>query len=300
MNHRVKDAIMASFVADAFALGVHWIYNVRVIDRKYGRVDELLAPKLASFHTGKEKGNFTHYGDQMFLLLESLNTRGGFDPSDFMDRWQTLMKSGSCYLDSASKDTMANLDGGASLKEAGSDSTDLAGAARIAPLLLLPCDTAGELARIATELTSLTHANQAVMDAAAFFACAARLSLDGCRPVDALTLAVDEAGGAAELREAVAMGLESRDKESRVTIAEFGQMCEIEASLPSTIHLIAKHEANLKEALIENVMAGGDSAARGMLTGLILGAHHGIESIPSHWLKGMIRFDEISAILERF
>ncbi|MGA2940205.1 MAG: ADP-ribosylglycohydrolase family protein, partial [Syntrophobacteraceae bacterium] len=43
---------------------------------------------------------------------------------------------------------------------------------------------------------------------------------------------------------------------------------------------------NLREALVENVMAGGDSAARGLVVGMILGAHLGFEAIPSEWLSG--------------
>jgi len=39
------------------------------------------------------------------------------------------------------------------------------------------------------------------------------------------------------------------------------------------IHLIAKYENNLQDALIENVMTEGDSAGRGLLVGMILGAH---------------------------
>ena len=38
------------------------------------------------------------------------------------------------------------------------------------------------------------------------------------------------------------------------------------------IHLICKYEDNLQEGLIENAMAGGDSAARGLVIGAVLGA----------------------------
>ena len=72
MQDNRKAAILAAFAADALALGVHWIYNTHVIDRKYGRVEDLLAPQLAKFHAGKRRGDFTHYGDQMLLLLETV------------------------------------------------------------------------------------------------------------------------------------------------------------------------------------------------------------------------------------
>ena len=60
-------------------------------------------------------------------------------------------------------------------------------------------------------------------------------------------------------------------------------MCAAENVLPSAIHLISKYEDNLKDALVENTMAGGDSSARGMLAGFIIGAHQGLDRIPGSW-----------------
>ena len=76
-------------------------------------------------------------------------------------------------------------------------------------------------------------------------------------------------------------------------------MCEIEAAFPCVIHLIAKYEDNLKAALIENVMAGGDSAGRGLAVGMMLGAHLGIDAIPSEWLSGLKSYRHIMACLEQ-
>ena len=63
------------------------------------------------------------------------------------------------------------------------------------------------------------------------------------------------------------------------------------------IHLIVKYENNLKEALIENVMAGGDSAARGMLVGMVLGAHIGMRAIPQDWLSSLKSREQIEVYL---
>ena len=67
-----KAAVVGAFVADALSLGVHWVYNTGVIDKKFGRVDRYYDP-LTSYHKGKRAGDFTHYGDQMLVLLESLS-----------------------------------------------------------------------------------------------------------------------------------------------------------------------------------------------------------------------------------
>jgi ADP-ribosylglycohydrolase len=68
---------------------------------------------------------------------------------------------------------------------------------------------------------------------------------------------------------------------------------------PGVVHLIVKYENNLEEALIQSVMAGGDSAARGMLVGMVLGAHLGPESIPGKWLSELLRRKEIDALLDQ-
>ena len=83
MREKAEAAVLASFAADSLALGVHWIYNTNVIDKKLGRVETLLKPEIASFHKGKEKGDFTHYGDQTLLLMESVAAKSGFDLDDF-------------------------------------------------------------------------------------------------------------------------------------------------------------------------------------------------------------------------
>jgi ADP-ribosylglycohydrolase len=65
------------------------------------------------------------------------------------------------------------------------------------------------------------------------------------------------------------------------------------------VHLIGKYEGNLRKGIVENVMAGGDSAARGLVVGMILGAHLGFEAIPSEWLSGLKRYQHIVYLLER-
>ncbi|MFH2059089.1 MAG: ADP-ribosylglycohydrolase family protein [Pseudomonadota bacterium] len=67
--------------------------------------------------------------------------------------------------------------------------------------------------------------------------------------------------------------------------------------MPSTIHLIAKYEQDLKQALVENIMAGGDSSARGMLTGFIIGAYQGLAQIPQSWLDDMQAYKKIEYLI---
>ena len=47
-------------------------------------------------------------------------------------------------------------------------------------------------------------------------------------------------------------------------------------------------------------MAGGDSAARGMAVGMLLGAHLGETAIPALWLAERERGEEIRTLIEKF
>ena len=72
-----------------------------------------------------------------------------------------------------------------------------------------------------------------------------------------------------------------------------------QTAFPGVIHLITKYESDLKQALVENVMAGGDSAGRGLIVGMVLGAHLGMDAIPQKWLTDMKAYLQIVDMLSR-
>ena len=285
--------VLASFAADSLALGVHWIYNTNVIDKKFGRVDHFLKPERPTYHPTKDKGEFTHYGDQTLVLLESVAECGGFKLSDFSARWQKLFENYEGYIDGATKVTLANIASGKSASNAGSDSDELAGASRIAPLIYIYYDDPESLVTSAKAQTAFTHNNPQVIESAIFFSKVSLKILEGASPKTAILQVKEEQSVKASLFKWIEKGLDSADQESRQTILNFGQMCEIEAAFPAVIHLIVKYENDLQTALIENIMAGGDSAGRGLLVGLVLGAHLGIDAIPQNWLKEMKAYQQI-------
>jgi ADP-ribosylglycohydrolase len=296
MQDKSKAMVLASFAADALALGVHWIYNTHVIDKKFGRVEQFIKPERPTYHPTKDRGEFTHYGDQTLVLLESVAECGGFNVSDFSKRWQVLFKNYDGYVDGATKATLENLAAGKSPSASGSGSDDLAGASRIAALVYVYRNDPQALIASAKAQTAFTHNHEAVIESAAFFATVACQILAGATPLAAIELAQKDA---LDLKEWTEMGLASVAQDSRQTILEFGQMCEIHAAFPGVIHLIAKYENDLKRALVENVMAGGDSAERGLLVGLVLGAHLGMAAIPPQWLNEMKAHRQILDMLLR-
>jgi ADP-ribosylglycohydrolase len=299
MQDKAEAMVLASFAADSLALGAHWIYDIGEIDRKFGRVEGLLKPLENSYHATKDLGEFTHYGDQAFVLLESIVASSGFDIDDFARRWKKLFETYNGYVDNATKATLANFASGKNPEESGSSSSDLAGAARIAPLVYRYRTDLGELLSSAKTQTAMTHDNPSVIDVSEFFARVTWKVLEGETPLSAIREVRDEHFRESLLGQWTAEGIQSARSDTRSAILKFGQSCDVERAFPSVVHLIGKYEGNLREALVENVMAGGDSAARGLVVGMILGAHLGFEAIPSEWLSGLKRYQHIVDLLER-
>ena len=223
MRNKGKSMVMASFVADSLALGAHWIYEAEKISANFGKVDTLLKPASDSYHPTKEKGEFTHYGDQSFVLLESLAANMSFDLNDFSERWRELFKDYSGYIDQATSITLSNYAADKRAKNAGSSSDELAGASRMAPLVFCDRQDPVKLIEDVRIQTSMTHQDPLTNDSAEFFALAARLVLMGTSPVQALTQIAEERFANSPLSQWVAEGLESKDKESVSVILNFGQ-----------------------------------------------------------------------------
>jgi ADP-ribosylglycohydrolase len=297
MNERATTMVIASFAGDSLALGAHWIYDTQAIHRALGRVDSLMKPQPNSYHPTKQEGESTHYGDQTFVLLESLAARKGFDLTDFSSRWKKLFENYTGYVDEATRGTLAANASGKKIEDGGSPSGDLAGASRLAPLVYTYCNDLPGLEKSAIAQTRMTHNNPLTIDSAAFFAAVAFSVLGGAWPVDAMEKTARENFKDSPIFDWVKEGIASADKESVPVIAGFGQTCHTSDAFPGVVHLIAKYQNDLHEALIQAVMAGGDSAARAMMVGMILGAYSGSGDLPEEWLSEMRKEKEIVELL---
>lgn len=298
MKPNAAAAVWGALTADALALGAHWIYDTAQIDSQIGRVDRPMAPPPNSFHKTKQAGAFTHYGDQTMVLLTSLGEAGTFRLEAFASDWQAFFADYRGYFDHATKDTLKHFQAGRSPRESGSLSTDLSAVGRIAPLACLYAGDTQQLVEAARDQTAMTHNTADVVDSAEFFARTLALVLDGQPPLAALQTVQNEHFARAPFDRWMAEGLQSAPESTRSAIRRFGQMCDVGAGFPGVVHLIAAYETNLEEALIENVMAGGDSAARGLLAGTILGAGVGLEGVPAHWRNALVNRERIQEAID--
>lgn len=289
-----QGCLQGAFVGDALALGPHWMYDRAEIVARFGRVAGLQAP-ATTYHPGKQAGDYTHLGDQMVLLLESLKaTQGRFDAADFMQRWTAFWKNPATqsYPDKATRNTLAQIDAGTPLLEAGFDSEELAGPARgLVALGMVLAAGAGleEIMNASRAQTRLTHRSALAEDVAAFLARLVFLLGKGNPLPGALQVAL--AASSAKLQSLVRQA-EAPAVANLFTgdaVEALGQSCSLTEALPASILILRRHGHSYEEALVENVMAGGDSAARGILIGGVLGLVHGVDGIPAAWRSGLRR-----------
>ncbi len=284
-----ESAVKASLAADSLSLAAHWIYDAKAIRDRFGRVDSLMDPAPGSHHKNRRAGQFTHYGDQTAVLLESLAESGGFDAADFFRRWKLLFSDYDGYVDGATSQTLQRIDMGHGPEDSGSQSNDLAGAARIAPLLLCLGHDLDGLVKAARAQTRMTHNNPRILDAAGFFARAAHGVLLGMGPLDALRQAAEADYANLPVADWLAQGLEFAATDTEAAVAHFGQSCHVDGAMRSVIQIVARYEDDPAEGLVANVMAGGDSAARGLLAGMLLGGASGLKALPAAWWDGLVR-----------
>jgi len=297
MKEQAKAMVMASFAGDSLALGVHWIYSTRKIAEHFGRIEDFHRPGKDSYHPTKDKGEFTHYGDQTYVLLNSLAEKKGFDLDDFSRRWRELFSNYTGYIDQATKGTLHNFSEGSSPDESGSSSNDIAGAARIAPLVYRLRTDPDKLVSSARAQTAMTHRDPDTVDSSEFFARTLLRILAGGSPSGSVQEVAYDYFRDTTITGWVEKGLAAKGQGSVATIKDFGQSCHTPEAFPGIIYFIATYENDLKEALIASVMAGGDSAARAMIVGMILGAHLGMEAIPDAWINGLKKAGQIEALL---
>jgi ADP-ribosylglycohydrolase len=302
MNHHASDKlaglVYGSFIADALALGAHWIYDQEELRRDFGRVTHFLDPREDSYHPSKKRGEQTHYGDQALTLMESIKSRGRFDVFGFAQDWSRMWDGYPDYFDQATKETLKHLNAGTPAKEAASNSNELGGAARIAPLLALMSGDSVECAVAAARAqTALTHSSYIAGDAAEFLTRIVFALLAGAE----LRASIEQAAGATydelDVRAMLQRVEATRSLELAAAAKSLGLACPAPQALPTLLMLLDRCGDDFEKALIENTNAGGDNAARGLALGMVLGAMHGKSRIPERWLRGLRTARRLDAFL---
>lgn len=298
LKNKKESMLLGSFLADAFVLGAHWIYDLSQIEANFGTYDKPHGPLPGSWHSGKKLGDYTHYGDQAYLLNEYLRQQPGqYNTDGFRLAWQKMMNNYQGYMDSASRQSLIAFSLGEST---GSNSDELGGAARISPVIFWIEEPATALAA-ALDQSRLTHNSPESLLATELFARIILSILAGNN--QGLTELILQAAG--DMREA-GRNMDALDRylncsstmigHSAAEIAsEIGQSCHARHAVP-VILAILKSTDDYRQAMQLNARIGGDSAARGLIIGAVLGARNGLQALPAEWLSTVRRKPELNAL----
>ena len=277
-EEKIKDLVTSALVVDSYCLGTHWVYDEQQLINNSIDWDALYAP-LAMWHKGKKAGDFTHYGDQTLWLYEFLKDKDSFDEEAFKDFWFDKMQTYTGYIDGASRNTIENIKN--KIEPSGSISTDLSIVGRIAPLLKVS-KTKEEFFKNVEKFVSITHNSQLAKECAEFFAKLLILVLEKNDIKESILKLKDECNE--HFQDMIEKALNSKNEDSFKAIRTFGPACGINDGFSGVIYLLVKYD-NLKEMLIANSKAGGDTSARAMIATIIFMANHEIGQLPKEWMN---------------
>ena len=275
---KIKDLVLSSLVADSYCLGTHWIYDENQLINNDINWEELNAP-MAIWHKGKSAGDFTHYGDQNYWLYEFLKDKNSFNEKEFLDFWFEKMKTYTGYIDGASRNTILNIENG--VIPSGANSHDLSIVGRVVPLLKVS-KTKEEFLQNVGKFVKLTHNSKEALQSADFFANLLLLVLEN-NEIEKSILELKNSYDSF-FQEMIEKGINSKNSDTFETIRTFGPACDINSGFSGVIHLLCKYD-NLKDMLVANSKAGGDTSARAMVASVIFLANKQISEIPKNWLN---------------
>ena len=286
MKNKRKNLIKAVFISDALSFGAHWVYSTDKLKEEYsGIIEEYRAP-MAKFHEDKEAGDLSHYGEQAFVLLQSISENQEFDLRKFRNDWMEYLKNNEMYIDHSMKDSLKKFKD--SDKLIGADNVELGGIARSLPFFIKENITKDDF----LDLVHLTHNGKIVDQTAEFIFNVMQEVLAGKDYKKAIKDNKDLNKFTADSFDKIS----SKDKIVE-NADDRGQGCSIEQGFPIVLDVVWNAD-NLLEALTLNIMAGGDTSARAMVIAAVIAAVEGLNSIPENLAAGYNKSESVEKILE--
>nr|NP_001180427.1 selenoprotein Jb [Salmo salar] len=322
---RALGAIIGSAVADAAAQPLHWVYDLDKLD---GFLNEAptpeFRPKSANPFYHRDTGNQSCYGDQAFVLLESLSECGGLNVNDLRKRTYNFFgprseydtpvndpyrdRSGSRpqlpiegpWRHGSIKSFMKNMDAG---KEETGCETDFQpdGIAKLAPIVALYAGKPDMLEKV-EEAVRVTQNNDAcVAETLAAARILEHFILNGPdeKVLDSVLdqLTDPNRKQPQDLDKAVVGHIyqvrENLSKAHQDLIPSvFPNSCGLPGSFQAALHgvLTAKE---FDQAIRDTMVCGGCTCSRSSFIGACLGAQIGLQGIPNSWKTKTLRYNSL-------
>ncbi|WP_371170251.1 ADP-ribosylglycohydrolase family protein [Aliiroseovarius sp. 2305UL8-7] len=286
-NQRISDAIFGALVADAAALGLHWIYDegriANIVKNQHGFA--FLEPDPANYegvpayfaHVTRKAGQGSQYGAALVGALEYLAQDGrSADAKGYQTSFISRFGPGGSfngYIDRPTRDALTKITAEDTAPSGGEDNQLPALSAVLAAHHL-----GDELWK---PLQSVTHANPVALAAGTLLV---KLLSDldtGGNVQDALRRSADQAPE--PFKGGLRAALQADTSDSVVYGGTTGRACYLTEGLPLAFHIL-HNASDYTDAVRRNILAGGDSCGRALVIGAVMGAAHGVSDIPLDWV----------------
>lgn len=302
-------AILGALVADAAALGLHWLYDpVRIAEIEAAKGLVFLPPDAVNYagtkgyfaHAGKAAGDPSGYGEVCLLMLQHLAKHGDFQRIEYQAEYRAHFGPGGAfvgYIDAPTRftlHTLLPLEPAAFPAASGADDDQLPALAALPAVVATHRGSREALLQRVEQVVRVTNHNDLAVAAAQCAAAALFAVLRGATIAQALTDALPLAGDT--LRPLLEQALAEPALDSVAVAVRYGRACHVSQGLPVIFH-IARHAPDYRSAVEANIRAGGDSCGRAILLGALVAAQAQQQggsqpAIPLAWLA---RYGKLAA-----
>lgn len=294
-------AIIGALVADAAALGLHWLYDperIAQIEQNKGLV--FLSPNSQDYagvsgyfaHSNKASGDSSAYGELCLLMLQHFAKHGRFDRVSYQSEYRSYFGPGGAYqgyVDSPMRQTLQTL---LPLKmedfpeQSGPDDDQFPALSTLPVVVAMHDGTIEALMTQIERVVRITNNNDDAVSAAQYTGSVLWHALQGESIHQALTAALGYAGEILTSR--IEQALQAPRLNSTDAAKRFGSSCHVLEGIPLMVHIL-QHADDYRSAVQDNIRVGGDSCGRSIMLGAIMAAQsahqHKIDTaIPLEWL----------------
>ena len=288
------DALAGALVADAAAMGLHWMYDQEQIKIISGSGDVLFRqPDAANFkdkrgyfaHAARRVGELSHYGESA-RIVGQLAAEGQYDRG--LHRQRFFEAFGPCghysgYADRPTKELIARMiqDGDDMKEPSGMDDNQMPAIAVVPGLFAngYAPDVINDAAQVISTNTDVVAGANAVHQCL-------QLVAEGQPLSEALSVSAGAMEG--DVGQLMRDALDIESYEPLEVAKRFGLACYIHHSMPVVWYLL-NHADDFESVVRDNIRCGGDNCGRSMALGAIAGLAFGVpDSLVAQMAGGRI------------
>nr|WP_086940569.1 ADP-ribosylglycohydrolase family protein [Thaumasiovibrio occultus] len=306
-------ALFGALVADAAALGTHWIYSP---PRIQALLDEpgfpFITPDPDHYegvegyfaHGAKAAGELSPYGEWLALYIRTFADPLASVRDAQMAAVSHFGPGGEFigYIDSPTRALLTQLmalEPDSWPEDSGSDDDQNTALCAVAPLVCT-LDDSELLTDCINQFVGMTHQNDVALASAHAFAAALKEAIATQRIENVLNILQLKSPDPIQERIVTLRNLDPKDDHLSHVLTVVNQACHLADSLPLSAWLLS-NATSYRQVVLNNILASGDSCGRAIMIGAIAGACFGIggeKGIPISWLTTLQQAEFLSEDIE--